>query len=125
MLFDTDILIWALRGHLGAAALLEGSVERCISTITYMELIRGARDRHHIGGIRAFVDDLAFQVLPLTENTGHRAIIYLEEYGLRSGFDIADALIAATAVEQGLVLCSGNEKHFRAIAELVVQAFRP
>jgi predicted nucleic acid-binding protein len=124
MLFDTDVLIWALRGHEGAASLLEATEERWISAITYMELIRGARDRQQVRELRAFVEDLAFLILPLTESTTHRAVIYIEEHGLRSGFDIADALIAASAVERGLTLCTASVKHFRPISELKMQTFR-
>ena len=124
MLFDTDVLIWALRGHEGAASLLEKTEERWISAITYMELIRGARDRQQAHEVRAFVEDLAFLVLPLTERTTHRAVIYIEEHGLRSGLDVADALIAAGAVEGGMALCTANAKHFRPISDLEVRTFR-
>ena len=66
-----------------------------------------------------------FRTLPLTENTGHRAVVYMEEYGLSSGLRVADALIAATAAENSLTLCSGDRSHYRALSELVLKAFRP
>ena len=66
-----------------------------------------------------------FRTLPLTENTGHRAVVYMEEYGLSSGLRVADALIAATAAENNLTLCSGDKSHYRAIAELDLLPFRP
>jgi predicted nucleic acid-binding protein len=37
----------------------------------------------------------------------------------------ADALIAATAVERNLELVSSNTKHFKAVGELRLKAFRP
>jgi predicted nucleic acid-binding protein len=36
-----------------------------------------------------------------------------------------DALVAATAVEHGLVLCTGNARHFKAIRDLKIKAFKP
>lgn len=54
----------------------------------------------------------------MTENIGHRASIYVEEYTLSSGMRSGDAIIAATAVENNLVLVSSNVKHFKAVKDL-------
>jgi predicted nucleic acid-binding protein len=74
---------------------------------------------------KAFQADLGFRVLPLSENIGHRASICLEEYGLKSYLGVPDALIAATAVENDEVLCSGNAKDYRDIVEVALKVFRP
>ncbi len=125
MLFDTDVVIWILRGSVKAARLVDETRNRHISVVTLMELLQGARDKHEMRLIKRFVAELGFRTLPLTENIGHRAVIYLEEYGLFSGLPVADALIAATAAENSLTLCSGNRSHYRALSELVLKAFRP
>ncbi len=125
MIFDTDVLVWALRGSAKAAATLEESDRRDISVVTYMELIQGARDRREIRALKAFLTDWGFQVLPLTANIGHRAAIYMEEYRLKAAICMADALLAATAVEMELTLCTGNQKHYRSISELDIRVFRP
>ena len=125
MLLDTDILIWALRGNLKAARLLDATRDRRISVITYMELIQGARDRNELRMIKSFLSDSGFEVLPVSENIGHRASIYVEEYGLAMAVSVADALIAATAVEHNLTLCTGNRKHYKSIRDLDLQVFRP
>ena len=36
-----------------------------------------------------------------------------------------DALIAATAAENHLPLCTGDQRHFRPIRELELSVFRP
>ena len=80
MLFDTDVLIWVLRGSQKAANLIDATEDRRISVISYMELLQGARDKSEIRSIRSLLVDNGFQIVPLTENIGHRASIYMEEY---------------------------------------------
>jgi len=125
MIFDTDIIIWIFKGHEKAARLIENTPDRQISTITYLELIQGAQNRQELKTIKSFLKDHAFQILPLTENIGHRASIYMEEYTLKTALYLADALIAATTVEHNTVLCTANRKHYRDIKELSLKVFRP
>ena len=68
---------------------------------------------------------MGFITLPLTENVGHRALIYIEQHTLSGGLFSGDAIIAATAVESNMILCSSHEKHYKAIKELELQVFRP
>jgi hypothetical protein len=124
MLFDTDVLIWCFRGVEKAAKAIEQDDAPAISVVTYMELAQGARDRKELRTIKAFLHDLGIPVLPLTENIGHRASIYVEEHALAHGLTMGDALIAATAMERGLALCSGNAKHFKVVDELELVVFR-
>jgi hypothetical protein len=125
MLFDTDVLIWVLRGNAKAARAVDGADARFVSIVTYMELLQGARDKREVRAIKSFLADLQFRMLPLTENIGHRASIYMEEYGLSAGMSMADALVAATVVESRERLLSGNNEHYRVIKELDLTTFRP
>ena len=125
MIFDTDVIVWYLRHHAGAIRLLDETADRCVSVVTYMELLQGARDKREALSIRSFLTDFAFQMLPLTENVGHRASIYMEEYGPKSGMTMADALLAATAVENRQTLCTANRKHYKFIRDLDLRIFRP
>jgi predicted nucleic acid-binding protein len=125
MIFDTDIFIWVQRGNVKAADLMEKTKERFLSVQTYMELLQCAQDKRQHRLVRRFISDFKFTVLPLTENIGHRALIYVEEYGLAAGMRAGDAIIAATATETGLPLTSGNAKHFKSIRELDLKVFRP
>jgi len=125
MMFDTDVLIWVLRGSEKAARLIEGVDDKCLSVVSYMELLQDARDRLECRAIKSFLGDFGFRVLPLTENVGHRASIYIEEYALRSRMCVADALVAATAVESGVPLCTADRKHCRLVKDLEIHAFRP
>ena len=125
MLFDTDILISVFRANVRAASLLEKVDDRQFSIVSYMELIQGVRDKRELKTIKSFLSDFAFQLLPLTENIGHRAAIYMEEYSLKTGLRMADALIAATAVENHTTLSSGDQKHYKVIKDLDIKSFRP
>ena len=124
MLFDTDILIWIQRGNVKAAHLVDRTDERLISVQTFMELLQAARDKKQHAIIKRYLQDLSFSVLPLTENIGHRALVYVEEYGLSSGMRAGDAIVAATATENGLTLATGNARHFRPDKGLALRIFR-
>jgi len=124
MLFDTDILIWYLRGNKKAADILEKAPRREISVVSYTELLQGARDKNELTVLRSFIKDLDFRMLPLTENIGHRACVYMEEYCLKADMCLADALLAATAVENQATLCTGNTRRYKAVKEIGLKTFR-
>ncbi len=125
MLFDTDILIFVQRGNKKAAQWVEKAEVRFISIQTYMELLQGAKNKEQHLIIKSFLRDFAFEIIPLSENIGHRAAIYVETYALSHAMRAADAVIAATAMEHGLVLASANAKHFKAIKALDLKVFKP
>jgi len=124
-LFDTDIFIWVQRGHSQAVDLMERSENRFLSVQTYLELLQDARNKKQHQYTKDFLKTFDFIVLPFTENIGHRACIYIEEYSLSSGLRAGDAIVAATAIENNLTLVTSNIKHFKSIKELKVKGFRP
>ena len=125
MMYDTDILIWIQRGNQKAARMVEKDQQKSLSIQSYMELLQGARDKVEQKCVQDFIYAFDFEVLPLSENIGHRALVYVEEYALEAGMRSADALIAATAVERNMELVSSNTKHFRAVKDLRLKPFRP
>ena len=125
MIFDTDILIWVQRGNEKVAKLIEKNEDRYLSIQSYMELLQGAKNKTHHKYVKDFISEFEFSILPFTENIGHRALIYVEEYALSSNMRAGDAIIAATAVENNMTLISSNIKHFKVINDLQVKAFRP
>lgn len=125
MIFDTDIFIWVQQGNEKAARLMENTEHRYLSIQTYMELLQSARDKTQHEYVKNFITSYDFMVLPLTENIGHRASIYIEEYTLSSNLRSGDAIIAATAVENNMTLVSSNARHFKAIKDLKLKTFKP
>lgn len=124
MIFDTDVVIFAQQGRPAAKAAILAADERAISLQTLLELLQTNRGKAEHRLVKSFLRDAEFAVLPLTENIGHRAAIYMEEYGPSSGLQAGDAVIAATAVENGMPLMSGNARHFRGIKELHFHALK-
>ena len=125
MMYDTDVLIWFIRGNEKAARAFENDSGKCLSIQSDRELLQGARDKEEQKQLKDFIFAFDFAVLPMSENIGHRALVYVEEYALSAGMRSADALVAATAVENNMTLMTGNTKHFRAVSELQLQGFRP
>lgn len=125
MIFDTDILIWVQRGNVKAARLVDNAEARAISVQTYMELLQCSTSKKQLQITRDYLRELNFKMLPFTENIGHRASIYVEEYSMQSGLRAGDAIIAATAIEESLTLATSNQKHFKVIPNLEMLVFKP
>jgi predicted nucleic acid-binding protein len=125
MIIDTDVLIWVLRGNAKAAEAVDRISAPGVSIVTFMELLQGAADKREMKAIKSFLAALRFRTLPLTESIGFRALGYVEAYSLASSVNMADALIAATAIEAGEPILTGNDKHYRAIDQLEIKRFRP
>lgn len=125
MIFDTDIFIWAQKGNQKAARLINRAEERYLSIYSHLELLQSAKNKLQHDYTKDFLTSFGFVVLPLTENIGHRALIYIEEYALSHGLRAGDAIIAATAAENSMALVSGNAKHFKPIKDLKLKVFKP
>jgi predicted nucleic acid-binding protein len=125
VIFDTDVLIWVQRGNQNAALSIDKADERAISIQTYMELMQDAKNKKQHQVIKDFLSEYGFEIIPISENISHRAAIYVEEYSLSHSVRAGDAIIAATATENNLVLCTGNKKHFQPIKGLKLKIFRP
>lgn len=123
-LIDADIFIWNWRGQEGAALLLADS-PFAVSAVTYMELVQGMRNRREFAKLRADLKRWQVRLLPVTELISARAVALVERHFLPHHVQLADALVAATALQHDLVLVSSNSKHFRPIHGLRFEAFRP
>ena len=125
MIFDTDVMIWAFRGNAKALAAIDAAESRSISSVTYMELLQGVRNKKELREMKRFLSILGFETLPLTANISSRAISIMELASLKSDLGVCDALIFATSLETGDSLLSGNEKHFKEVPLLGAVKFRP
>jgi tRNA(fMet)-specific endonuclease VapC len=124
MMFDTDVLIWVLRGDRTAAELLDRQSERSASIVSLMELQQGARSKEESRAIRRFFLNNELELITINESISHLAATLVEDHALKDGLRVADALIAATARETGLILATGNVRHMRSVPGLELKAFR-
>jgi predicted nucleic acid-binding protein len=125
MIFDTDVLIWVLGGDQAAADLLDRQTERSVSIVSLMELQQEARSKEESRAIRRFFLNNELEVIPINESISHLAATLVEDHALKDGLRVADALIAATARENGFTLATGNVRHMRSVRGLELKAFRP
>jgi predicted nucleic acid-binding protein len=123
LLIDTDVLIWMMRGHIGAANRLQGIQPWTISAVTYIELAQGCRNKQELARIKKGLEQSQTEILPITATISDRAIELIDAYALSRSLQLGDALIAATALEHGLTVFTANTKHFSAIEYLSVERF--
>lgn len=125
ILVDTDVLVWYLRGHVRAAAALEAQPGLSLSVVTYIELIQGMRARRELAELRATLAALDAKILQIDELISAKAMFYVEQHFHSHSLQLADALIAATAVTAGCALLTANAKHYAPVRDLEVRRFRP
>jgi predicted nucleic acid-binding protein len=110
-LVDSDVLVDFLRGRAEAVAWVkEHQAELAVSPITVAELYVGARSPSEEERLTAFLALLA--EAPLTAQEARRAGQLRRQFWPSHGVGLADALIAATVLSQGLSLATLNLKHF-------------
>ena len=120
-LIDTDVLIDAARAQPDATTLLSEQNRAFavrISVISAMELIVGCRNKIELSETRRFLESIS--VLPIDANISRQACEPIEGFTLSHGLMIPNALIAATALANGLALMTKNTRHFQMISALQV-----
>ena len=110
LLVDTDILIDFFRNYPPAVEYIKVNRSRiCLSPIIIAEIYSGVLKSEE-ETIRQFIS--VFPVEPVSRATAERGGYLKREYGPSHGISLADALIAATAIEKGFGLATLNVKHF-------------
>lgn len=118
-LLDTDIVIEYLRGSDKAAEYLEGLAgELLLSTISVAELWSGVKGEKEKQALDQFL--LAFRLVAVDEGIAKNGGILRQEYARSHGIGLADAIIAATALQEEAKLISFNARHYPMIEELEI-----
>jgi predicted nucleic acid-binding protein len=120
VLIDTSVLIDFLRGHTGAAELLEHERSASplhASEITRLEVLAGMRKAEE-RGTRALLSTLVWH--PVDAEVAEAAGVLGRQW-LRShhNIDSADLAIAATAIGNEARLLTCNVRHFPMFADLL------
>jgi predicted nucleic acid-binding protein len=114
VLVDSDILIEVSRGRNADIVArwmdLSNSNDAVLySPVSVAELWAGARPKEHEALRNLF---LALTCVPIDEEAGRRAGLYLHHYRRSHAVEVADALIAAGAVSNGAELWTLNRKQY-------------
>ena len=125
MLIDTDVLIWYMRGNEKAFKTIEGLNDLFISIVTYIELVQGMRNKQELTELRRAIRNWNCKIIHINEEISFKAMFYVERNFQSNSLQLADSLIATTAIVNGLTLLTGNDKHFQVIKELDIKRFRP
>ena len=114
VLVDSDILIDVSRGrHADIVSkwmdMSNSDAAVLYSPVSVAELWAGARPKEHDALNNLF---RALTCTPIDEETGRQAGVYLQQYRRSHGVEVADALIAASAVANRAELWTRNRKHY-------------
>jgi predicted nucleic acid-binding protein len=118
-LIDSDILVDYFRHTEAAANYLDSLDDWSVSVVTGLELIAGAKDKREVAEIDLVLD--AYHVVPTNPEIGDLAYNIMKTHSKAIGLDPCDAMIAATAIYEGLKLSTKNAKHFRNIEALEIE----
>ncbi len=116
---DTDLLIDLANNDSIAKERLVKESEKfllTISIITELELIVGCRNKQELEALDKFLRQ--FSIFQLNREISTKAEELMRSYYLSHGLLIADASIAATAIENQIPLLSKNQRDYRFISEL-------
>ncbi|NQV40746.1 MAG: type II toxin-antitoxin system VapC family toxin [Candidatus Marinimicrobia bacterium] len=125
MLIDTNVLIWYLRGNERSRDVVENLPGFSLSVVTYMELVQGMRNQRELSELRRALRDWKAEILYINEEISSKAMFLVERHFLSDSMRLADALIASTALTNGIPILTANDKHYKVVNQLEVKIFRP
>lgn len=119
LLIDTDVLIEYLRGRSEAVEYLESlTSDLYLSVISVVELFAGIKGNEEKKALDQLLQ--GFIILPVTEKVARLGGLHRRDYRPSHGTGLADALIAATAEENGADLATFNRRHFPMVSRIEV-----
>jgi predicted nucleic acid-binding protein len=125
LIIDTDVLIWYLRGNARARKTVEDQIPFSISVITYMELIQGMKSKNEFKLFQRQINRWNTDIIQIDKEISSRGMFYVQEYSLSHSMFLADALIAATVVQNSEKLLTANDRHYRFIPNIECLKFKP
>lgn len=116
-LIDTNVLSKIFYGDIDVKNYVE-SLDVGIETIVFIECIQGSISNTDKKRIKKTLKNIEF--FELTSDIGALAIELIDLYSNSKGLFLADAIIAATALENNLTLITYNFGDFKFIKDLKV-----
>lgn len=125
MIVDTDVLIWYMKGNEKARKAVESGGNFFVSVVTYMEVVQGMRNKTELNHFRRALRAWDSKIIYISEEISIKAMFFVEQHCLSNSIHLADALIGATAIVNGLPILTGNDKHYRILKDVQIKKFRP
>lgn len=91
----------------------------------YLELVQGMRNKVELAALDAALARWKARREAINREISEHAVLLVRRYFLSHSLRVADALIAATALESNRPLITANDKHYRMIDGLDLVIFRP
>ncbi len=123
MIIDTDVLVWYLRGSEVSKKIVEENMPFSISVVTYMELVQGMKSKEEMKKFQRQIQKWNVNIIQIDKEISSRAMFYVQEYALSHSMMLADGLIAATVVQNGEILLTANDKHYKFIPTIECKKF--
>jgi len=120
ILCDTNVIIEVLKNNPSVTSRIEeiGLGRIAISVVTAMELYYGALNKAELGKIKRHLSSV--RIFQIDEAISRAASELIERYSKSHGLQIPDALIAATSIQQGCPLYTGNTRDFIFIEKITL-----
>lgn len=90
-----------------------------------MELLQGMKNKDEKRLFQKQIHKWNIDIMQINKEISSRAMFYVQEYALSHSMMLADALIAATVVQNGEILLTANDKHYRYIPTIECKRFTP
>jgi hypothetical protein len=108
-----------------ARQLIDAEKNFSLSAVTYIELVQGMRNKRELNIFRKALHCWNAKVIYISEGISAKAMFYVEQHFLSHSLQLADALVASTAVEYGMPLFSANTKQYKVIKDVQLKMFKP
>lgn len=116
-LIDTNVFSKVFKGD-SDATLFVANLEAVIDTTIYIECLQGSKSNQEKRTVKKVLDN--YPLLQITPEISESAIELIDTYSNSHGLLLADALIAATALENDLTIVTYNVGDFNFIQSLKV-----
>jgi len=114
-LLDNNVISQILKGNQTVTNFVL-NLDFAICATVYIEALQGSISNSQKNTIKKLIDN--FPLLLITPDISRRAIELINSYSNSHGLMLADALIAATALENDLTLVTYNIDDFKFIQDL-------
>ena len=90
-----------------------------------MAIVQGMRNKQELNKFQKQISKWNTKIIHIDFDISTRAMIYIEEYFLSHSMQLADSLIAATAIHQSETLVTANDKYYKHIPNIQLIKFKP